>query len=188
MYRGNSVTLRPFGQAEAERYLEWVNSAEVASQVGRALPVSPLEHSRWYEQNVQRSDAVFFAIYTEDISQYVGNVWLCDIHPINRTAELRILIGDPQAQGRGFGTDACQTVLDFAFRRLNLHKVYVHVLSSNQRATRAFQKAGFRPEALLRSEYFVDGQYQDVYRLSMLSTDPWPEPAAEGWTEPPAET
>lgn len=188
MYRGNSVTLRPFGEAEAERYLEWVNSAEVAAQVGRALPVSPLEHRRWYEQAVQRSDAVFFAIYTEDVSLYIGNVWLWGIHPVNRTAELRILIGDPQAQGRGYGTDACQTLLDFAFRRLNLHKVHVYVLASNPRAYRAFQKAGFREEGLLRGEFFVDGEYQDVYRMAMLATDPWPQPAAQTWAEPAAET
>ena len=191
MYRGQCVRLCPFGEAEAERYLEWVNSGEAASQLGRAVPVTPLEHRRWYEQAVTRSDAVIFAVYPEEESRYIGNVWLWGIHQVNRSAELRILLGDPQAQGKGYGTDACRVLLDFAFRRLNLHKVYLYVLASNPRARRAFEKVGFRPEGLLRDEFFVDGEYQDVYRMAVLASDPWlsgeaAPPAAETVTPGPA--
>lgn len=172
MYQGTLVTLRPFGEAELERYLEWVNDAEVAAQVGRATPVTATEHRRWYEQAIHRSDTVMFAVYTNEGQRYVGNVWLWGVHQVNRNAELRILLGDPQGQGRGCGTDACKVLLDFAFRRMNLHKVYLYVLASNPRAKRAFEKAGFREEGLLRDEFFVEGEYRDVYRMGVLRTDP----------------
>jgi|LSQX01.3.fsa_nt_gb RimJ/RimL family protein N-acetyltransferase len=177
MYRGKLVSLRPFTEAESARYLEWLNTAEAASQLGRALPVTPMEHRAWYEGLVGRHDAVVFAVYPEEDSRYIGNVWLWDIHPIHRSAELRIFLGDPEARGRGYGTDACRVLLDFSFRRLNLHKVYVYVLASNPRARRTFEKAGFREEGLLRDEFYVDGSYRDVLRMSALATDPWPPPA-----------
>ena len=141
MYRGKLVSLRPFTEAESARYLEWLNTAEAASQLGRALPVTPMEHRAWYEGLVGRHDAVVFAVYPEVDSRYIGNVWLWGVHPIHRSAELRIFLGDPEARGRGYGTDACRVLLDFSFRRLNLHKVYVYVLASNPRARRTFERA-----------------------------------------------
>jgi len=190
MYRGKLVSLRPFTETESARYLEWLNTVEAASQLARALPVTPLEHRNWYESLVGRQDAVVFAVYPEEDSRYIGNVWLWGIHPIHRNAELRIFLGDPEARGLGYGTDACRVLLDFAFRRLNLHKVHVFVLASNPRARRTFEKAGFREEGLLRDEFYVDGSYRDVFRMSALATDPWPPPAlaaSEDGHEPSAD-
>ena len=124
---------------------------------------------------MRRSDAVFFAVYSRDSEpRYLGNVWLWGIHPVNRNAELRVLLGDPEARGKGYGTEACRLLVEFAFRRMNLHKVHLYVLASNPRAKRAFEKAGFREEGLLRDEFYVDGSYRDVYRMAVLATDPWP--------------
>lgn len=174
MYRGTLVTLRPFAEPELERYLEWVNDAELCTLLGRATPVTMAEHRRWYEGAVGRSEHVFFSVYTNDDKRYIGNVWLWGIHPVNRTAELRVLLGDTQGQGKGYGTDACRTLVEFAFRRMNLNKVFLYVLASNPRAKRAFEKAGFREEGLLREEFYVDGAYQDVHRMGVLRSDPPP--------------
>jgi diamine N-acetyltransferase len=157
--------LRPFTADQASRYLEWVNQSEIAMAVTRARPVSPLEHQRWYESAVSRSDAVFFSVVTEQ-DEYLGNVWLWGVHPVHRTAELRILLGPDAARGRGYGTQSCRLLLDFAFRQLNLNKVYLYVLESNVAARRAFEKAGFTEEGRLAQEFFVDGHYQDALRLA----------------------
>lgn len=171
MFRGEKVTLEPFHRQHLASYLEWVNDAELASQVGRALPVTDFEHQRWYEEQVTRPDAVFFAVRRNDDGRYIGNVWLWAIHPVHRHGELRILLGDRESQGRGCGTEACRMLVQFAFRHLNLEKVYLYVLATNLRAVKAFEKAGFRREGLLKKEFFVDGSYRDVYRMAVLRSE-----------------
>jgi RimJ/RimL family protein N-acetyltransferase len=166
MYDGQRVSLQPFTPDQSRQYLEWVNDSAVAMAVTRALPVSPLEHQRWYESAVTRSDAVFFSVVTRETQEYVGNVWLWGVHSVHRSAELRILLGSPTARGRGYGSESCELLLDFAFRHLNLNKVYLYVLESNVAARRTFEKAGFRQEGLLTGEFYVDGRYQNALRMA----------------------
>ncbi len=167
MYSGELVTLRPFTEEDSRHYLAWVNDEENADLLGRAKPVSPAEHALWYQSAIKRSDAVFFAVEDNQTRAYLGNVWLWGINWVNRNAELRILLGQNQGQGRG--TEACRLLLDFAFRRLGLEKVCLYVVAHNERARRAFQKAGFESEGLLKKEFFLSGRFCDVYRLAAFT-------------------
>lgn len=166
MIEGKRIRLRPFEEADASRYLAWVNQEQTASLLTRALPVSTLEHQKWYESLMARSDAVVFSAEVKSSGLYVGNVWLWGIHWVHRNAELRILIGEEEARGQGYGTEACQLLLEFAFRKLGLAKVYLYVVDLNPRARRAFEKAGFVTEGTLSREFFVDGQFRDGFRMA----------------------
>lgn len=165
MYRREHITLAPFTWDQAQVYLDWVNQEEIAHWLTRALPVTPLQHQRWYESLVQRQDVVVFSVLENDTGAYLGNVWLWAVHPVHRSAELRILLG-PQAKGKGYGTAACQGLLRFAFQDLNLRKVYLYVLNHNKAAVRTFEKAGFTSEGVLKDEFFVAGKYEDALRMA----------------------
>lgn len=165
MYRLEKVTLAPFSWEQAQVYLDWVNQEETAHWLTRSLPVSPVEHQRWYEGLMQRQDAVVFSILENESGEYLGNVWLWSVHSVHRSAELRILMS-PQAKGKGYGTEACRGLLRFAFQDLNLHKVYLYVLKHNTAAVRAFEKAGFVSEGILKDEFFVAGEYADALRMA----------------------
>ena len=179
MIEGKLISLQPFTPERSRRYLEWVNRADVASAVTRARPVTTLEHERWYESAVSRPDAVFFSVVVRETDEYVGNVWLWGIHPVHRSAELRILLG--AGAGRGYGSEACQLLLEFAFGQLNLNKLYLYVLESNAPARKCFARAGFLEEGRLAQEYFIDGRYQDALRMGLcrqgLSDEDGSQPA-----------
>lgn len=169
MYPGENIRLRPFEAGDAASYRSWVNQADYATLLGRALPVTEAEHERWYQSAIQRDNAVFFSVETLENQLYVGNVWLWNIHWINRNAELRILLGHPEAQGKGYGTEACRLLLEVAFKRLGLNKVYLYVSDVNPRARRTFEKAGFAEEGHLRGEFYLEGAFHDVYRLAAFA-------------------
>jgi RimJ/RimL family protein N-acetyltransferase len=166
MFRQEKVCLTPFTWEQAQQYLDWVNQEEIAHWLTRSLPVTPLQHQRWYEALIQRSDAVVFSVLDNHTSEYLGNVWLWGVHNIHRSAELRILLG-PHAKGKGFGGDAVRGLLRFAFQDLNLNKVYLYVLANNVAAVKTFEKAGFSCEGSLREEFFVAGKYQDALRMAV---------------------
>jgi RimJ/RimL family protein N-acetyltransferase len=89
---------------------------------------------------------------------------------VNRNAELRILLGGEPVPGSG--SRACKLLLRFAFEKLGLHKVYLYVSAVNPRARRAFEKAGFVEEGVLKEEFFLDGRFTDVYRMAAFPPAP----------------
>lgn len=105
-------------------------------------------------------------------NQPLGLVALYDIHSIHRKAEFAIML-DPSKQGNGYALPATISTVNYAFRTLNLHKLYLIVDEQNERAIHVYEKAGFKQEAVLKEEYFIDGSYHNVVYMSILKEDFW---------------
>lgn len=165
------VGLFPFQPQDSDTYRDWVNQEHFARLLGRCMPVTESQHQSWYEGLVKNSSCAVFAVRRLEDDHYLGNVWLHNIHWVNRNGELRILLGAEGLQGQGYGTRACRLLLKFAFEKLGLHKVYLYVSRVNPRAGRAFEKAGFKREGLLTGEFFVDGEFVDVERMAVFGSD-----------------
>ena len=97
----------------------------------------------------------------------VGLVELVEIDHLHRRAEFLIMIS-PEHQGRGFATAATHRAINYAFRVLNLYKLYLLVDVDNARAIRIYERAGFQREGLLVDEYFSDGRYRSVIRMALF--------------------
>ncbi len=61
-----------------------------------------------------------------------------------------------------------ERILRFAFEQMNLNKVSLGVFEFNERAIACYRKCGFVEEGRLREEYYQDGRYWDVIRMSIL--------------------
>ena len=61
--------------------------------------------------------------------------------------------------------------MGYAFRVLNLHKVYLVVDKDNAAAVHIYERCGFRIEGLLKEEFFSNGAYRDAYRMALLQHD-----------------
>ncbi len=77
-------------------------------------------------------------------------------------------IGERDYWGRGYGTDAMQVLLRYAFDELNLHRVSLGVFEYNTRAIRAYEKAGFVVEGRGPQELHRDGRRWDMIFMGIL--------------------
>jgi RimJ/RimL family protein N-acetyltransferase len=168
MIRGEIVSLCPFERRHLEVTRAWSNHPQLMRLLGRSQVVSEDEHERWFASLGGRVDCAYFAIETNVDAKHVGNIWLWDVEPRHRKAELRIVIGDQTHLGHGAGSEAISLLCKYAFTSLNLHKVYAYVLGINPRALRAFEKAGFLVEGTLREDRRLDEGFIDVYFLGKL--------------------
>jgi diamine N-acetyltransferase len=100
----------------------------------------------------------------------VGLVELVEITYIHRRAEFQIIIA-PLHQGRGLAKTATMAAVDYAFRVLNLHKLYLVVATENPVAIGVYEACGFVEEGRLVDEFFVDGTYQDALRMFQVQPD-----------------
>jgi RimJ/RimL family protein N-acetyltransferase len=165
---GRHVRLVPLDRRHLRSTREWANDAALGALLDRGWPVSDGEHDQWFARIAERRDCVYFAIEAAESETHLGNVWLWDIDWRHRNAEIRIVIGEPAAVGRGVGSETIGLMSRYAFERLNLHRLFAHVLSTNPRARRAFEKAGFELEGTLKADRWAGDRYIDVHILGKL--------------------
>nr|WP_284500417.1 GNAT family N-acetyltransferase [Microbulbifer sp. GX H0434] len=107
--------------------------------------------------------------------QIVGTCTLAAIDRDNRCAEIGFALGR-QHWGRGLALRAVSAVIDFAFGRLNLHRLGADADPRNGASIRLLEKLGFRREGLRRECYFHLGEIQDAMLFGLLQRD-WLERA-----------
>jgi RimJ/RimL family protein N-acetyltransferase len=169
--RRASAVLTSLRRSDAPQLFGWINDREQVLFNAPYAPVHERQHAKWFDALETRRDAVIFGIRRRPRSRLIGVCQLLSISPVHRSAELQIRIGNPAARDHGLGTQAVRSLVDFAFRDLNLHRVSLHVFATNTRAIRAYEKCGFRCEGVLRQAAHIDGTYVDVVVMGILRAD-----------------
>lgn len=168
---GRLVRLRALEPSDLERAYAWVNDYEVTQHLMLRYPMSRAQEEKYLSETSAQGSSfqdVRLAIDTKDGATHIGMTGLHRARAEDRGAELGIMIGDKSLWSNGYGTDTVQTLLRFAFDQMNLHKVMLGVFEFNERAQACYKKCGFVDEGRLREEYFQDGRYWDVIRMSIL--------------------
>lgn len=116
---------------------------------------------------MNEGDRKVFAIETKE-GEYLGGLGFMKIDWKNRNLEFGIVIGKKEHWDKGYGTDATVVALDWAFNRLNMHKVYLRVFDYNKAAIRCYEKCGFKKDGVLREGFYFENRYHDVILMGIL--------------------
>jgi len=100
---------------------------------------------------------------------------------IHGTAVTGAIIGEKEYQGKGYGTDAKMTLLNYAFNTLNLRKVCSDVISFNKRSLAYSKKCGYKIEGRQKQQFYRSGKYYDRVFLAIFRKN-WPKIWAE-WSK-----
>lgn len=124
----------------------------------------------WLDKELEKQgDAMhWFAIRAVADNQLLGDVILDVVNWNMRDAFVGIGIGPRDFWGRGYGTEAMQLILQYAFTEINLHRVTLDVFEYNPRAIRSYEKAGFRHEGRQRGAILREGKRWDVLFMGIL--------------------
>lgn len=163
----DDIVLGPLRDEDSETLFKWINDRDLMIFNAPYKPVGSSHHRSWFESVQERGDAIIFAI-RERTGRLVGTCQLVNRHPVHRSAELQIRIGDPKDRGRGYGTAAVHQLLQFAFRDWNLNRVQLFVIDGNEAALGAYEKCGFKREGLLHHAIYIDGSYRDLIVMGVL--------------------
>jgi len=114
------------------------------------------------------SDFLAMAIHIRDTDRLVGTCAFSQLDGDNGSTLFHITIGEPDAWGKGYGTEATELMLAHAFTRLALHRVALTVFEFNSRAIRSYEKCGFTIEGRARQAIFREGRFWDEIHMSVL--------------------
>lgn len=180
MFRGQLVRLRALSAADLDQVMKWVNDEAVTRYLSQVNRVSSRSQEAAYLQRMMAGDehARAFSIETT-AGEYLGLGSLDEIDFVHRRAELGIIIGQKNLQGKGYGTEAVRLLLGVAFGALNLHKVYLRVVGSHHQAIRVYENCGFREAVRFRRHCFIDGTWHDDVLMEAFADDDAAESGVE---------
>ena len=168
---GKRIYLRPLDNEDLDRCLRWINNPQITSTLTMRFPMSRAQEESWILSHYKDHSDLPLAIVVKDGDQHIGNCGLHSIDYVNRSAEFGIMIGEKGQWGKGYAPEAAQLIIDYGFKQLGMHRIFLHVYSHNERAQRAYEKVGFKHEGTLREAYFRDGRYYDDLIMSILESE-----------------
>lgn len=142
---GTKCYLSPLNLEDAEQYTVWLNDMEVTENLQLISSVISIDGEKELLKKLAQEHN--YGIVDITTNQLIGNVGFVDINHLHRTAEIGIFIGDKSYWGNGYGQEALSLLLDYAFKKLNLHSILLRVYDFNQRAIACYEKTGFKKSA-----------------------------------------
>lgn len=124
-----------------------------------------------FKKQIESKENVIFLVVDIETERPVGYAGLYEINETARKAEFRILIGEKEFWGKGYGTEVAQLLAYYGFDRLNLSRIYLGYTADNKGAGRAYEKAGYKYEGTLKEDIYRNSRYYDSIRMAILRKD-----------------
>jgi RimJ/RimL family protein N-acetyltransferase len=169
---GSTVVLRRHVPENLTAFRRWYADREIARLARyQETPMRPEEVERFFRSRVLGTEALAMAIHIKATDRLIGTCAFSQLDAENGSALFHITIGESDAWGHGYGTEATQLMLDHAFGTLGLHRIALFVFEFNVRAVRAYQRCGFVIEGRARESIWRDGRWWDELAMSVLESD-----------------
>lgn len=151
----------------------WRNDPDLISCLGAPFRFINQEVDyAWFDSYMRnRNKEVRCVVTTNDSDKPICLVSLVNIDQINQSAEFHLMVGESKNRGKGVGTFAIKEMLQHAFLNLNLRRVELTVLATNDKARRLYEKTGFKMEGTKREAKFKNGGFVDMYIYSILKRE-----------------
>lgn len=167
------MRLRRVEEKDAEGMLEWMQDPEIQKGFRFNAGSRDMKSVIHFIQNadiqlIDGSDMHY--VIVDEYDEYLGTISLKDVDLTDKRAEYAICLRK-KAQGKGIATEATSEILRLAFEEYGLEKVYLNVLSENERAIRLYERMGFTYEGEFRKHLFLRGEYKSLKWYSMLKEE-----------------
>lgn len=178
-FEGEHIQLTaPDAERDAEIESKWTHDPDYLHAISSepARPLSPTQvkkHHEDAEKEAEKSRDTFnFAIRLRDGDRLIGFIRVFGIVWTHGSGRLQLGIGDPADRGHGYGREALNLILRYAFDELNLHRLTAATFEYNVAALNFLQRAGFTVEVRRRQAINRDGRRWDAILLGLLR-DEW---------------
>ncbi len=158
---GKRVYLRALEKEDLIYIRKWSNDPEIRKLIGEVVSMSQADADKFLERVYSDNTREWFVIVLKEKDRVIGETGLLRMFPAWRTTDISIIIGEKDAWGKGYGTEAILLLLDYAFRCLNFHRVAIGVVGFNKRAISFWKKIGFKKEGVERDGYYYNHKYFD---------------------------
>lgn len=172
MIHGQLINLAAVEPDNARAYHQWINDEETNQWRGLHHPTNFDEAQSWIEQKRKvEPSSLSLSIITKEDKVHIGFVGLQNICSRSRRAEFWIYIGSKSHWGQNIGEDVTRAICTYAFKQMNLNRIWLECNPEYSRVVRCYEKVGFVQEGRLRKAYYRDGEFRDTCIMGLLRDD-----------------
>lgn len=170
------IRLRKLKEKDAPFMLEWMHDSEIQECFQRDMKGMTLEKAEEFCRiagqigRIKEGESLHYAIIDDSEDEYLGTISLKNISLLNESAEYAVSTRKC-AHGKGITAEATRLILKKGFEELQLHRIYLNVLSDNTRAIKFYEKAGFRYEGEFLEGLNVRGNRKSLRWYGMLKKE-----------------
>jgi RimJ/RimL family protein N-acetyltransferase len=170
------LTLRPWSEEDIEPLVSGLNDLELAKWLAFVPhPYSTAHAQSWVERcreiaNASAPSAYEFAVELRPERRVIGGVSLNKIDREAGTGGGGIWIANDY-QGRGYGREAFEAKIRFAFRELGLTKLVNGYFDGNENSWAMQRKLGYRRVAEVPGRCMADGRQTIEHVTTLLRSD-----------------
>jgi RimJ/RimL family protein N-acetyltransferase len=167
------VYLRPLRADDLDSFDQWLNDAESKRTHMGVKALAAVRDAKKYEVLGRIDEDVTLAVCSKQNDRLLGCIGLYEIDWRNRSGRFEILITETNQKylGKGFISGAVRTMIEYGFRELSLHRLWVKIYDNNPRGRQLYARVGFTEEGRLKQAYFCEGRFWDVLVWGMLAPD-----------------
>lgn len=168
---GEKIYLRAFNSADEEMIARLENHPDPRSTLFYAFPATVEQIREKTARYLTDPNTIVFTICSTEQNSALGQCALFRIDWVGRMAIFYIGIAEKSNWSKGYGSQATNLMINYAFDTLNLNRIQLHVAVENEAAVKVYKKCGFQIEGTLRQAMFHDGHYSDFFVMGILKED-----------------
>lgn len=173
MLKTKRLIIRPYEKQDEDKVYAVINSKGIyQTTLNIPYPYPREQIGIWLQftlKNALYKRGYEWGIFSLD-NDYIGNIGIVNIDWKNKNGEVTYFIGETY-WNLGYGTEAVEAILVFAFNELQLERVKGRCMTCNPASLRVMQKCHFTVEGIARHEVCKDGIFQDVWQAAILKED-----------------
>lgn len=170
MLSESKISYRPLTAEDSSLRMKWLNDPEVNRYLGHQVRKGTDEsfHRKWMEEYLAEKTREILIILAD--GKPIGQVGLIDINLLDKNAALYIVIGEAEYRGKGIGKEAIRYILDYAFNKMKLHRIWLEVHEDNIAGIKCYTDCGFIEEGhLVDQVLYADGTYHDEIGMAIIN-------------------
>lgn len=168
---GERIILRPLAVSDvSDAYVGWMNDATT----NRFMETRWRAHSRadveaFVGDKAASTSEHLFGIFLTDTGRHIGNLKIGPIDANHGRGDLSYFIGDPDARGQGFASEAVGLGVRIGFEQLGLHKLTAGIYAQNAESGRVLSKNGFTAEGRRPAHFAFEGGRDDMVAYGLIN-------------------
>lgn len=166
MLIGKNINLQLIEKEDLPLLVEWKNSAYTEFY---EYPISNLRQDIWFKKHIKRGDFLFTIVLKKSIYK-IGMIGLSNVDYRNRNVEFGRFVINEKYRDKGYGKEALKLLLEYAFKHLNLHSVYLDAFKERD-VLFLYEAVGFKKEGIKKEHIYKDGKYRDIVCMRILKED-----------------
>lgn len=170
LFRGASIRLTALTPSDVPAMAFWYQDPEFLQLFDSrpAYPKAEADLEQWLEESRKDKGTLVFALRPLHGDGLIGFLELDGVDWQHGVCGMGLAIGDRSNWGQGYGYEATELALKYAFHELNLHRVQVTVFDYNERSIALIEKVGFCREGVYRERLQRDGKRHDMILYGLL--------------------